>query len=273
MVRRTWAFLLRCDKDFTPVCIQRDNLILSNPVQCYTVGTHFRCLGLRNSHLERLRGFFSTWSKSFIQIGDPKRRKIKKRSYSFTAKWPLLGETRIDGARRTTGDFLTTPPRTVANSNPGSTHAGDKWQGYLPGNYKFYWSQIWDPFRVGKETAFIWSIWHKAIAVNEWRARITPTSLSKQCVFCLPHTSEFVEHKFWDCIQARRAWRWATCIMDELCGVRTKNYDNFIWKQTMFGERIPKKFGMMIKIWHLLRGITLWIIWIEGNDKVFNHEE
>ena len=28
----------------------------------------------------------------------------------------------------------------------------------------------------------------------------------------------------------------------------------------------------MIKIWHLLRGIILWTIWIECNDKVFNHE-
>jgi len=28
-----------------------------------------------------------------------------------------------------------------------------------------------------------------------------------------------------------------------------------------------------ILIWHLLRGITLWTIWIECNDKVFNHEQ
>ena len=29
----------------------------------------------------------------------------------------------------------------------------------------------------------------------------------------------------------------------------------------------------MIQIWHLLRGITLWIIWIERNGKVFNYKE
>ena len=29
----------------------------------------------------------------------------------------------------------------------------------------------------------------------------------------------------------------------------------------------------MIKVWHLLRGIALWTIWIERNDKVFNHEQ
>ena len=27
------------------------------------------------------------------------------------------------------------------------------------------------------------------------------------------------------------------------------------------------------KFWHLLRGLTLWTIWIEFNDKVFNHEQ
>ena len=117
------------------------------------------------------------------------------------------------------------------------------------------------------------SICHKAVAVNEWRARIAPASISKQCIFCLPNTSETDKHKFWDCIQARRAWRWATFIMHELCGVRSGNYDNFHWKQAMFGERIRKKFCKQIKTWHLLRGITLWTIWIERNDKVFDREQ
>jgi len=51
------------------------------------------------------------------------------------------------------------------------------------------------------------------------------------------------------------------------------NYDSFNWKQTLFGERIPKKFVKKFKVWHLLRGITLWTIWIERNDKVFNHKQ
>lgn len=56
----------------------------------------------------------------------------------------------------------------ITNSNPRSTRAGDTWQGYLPGNYEFYWSQIWDPFRSGKEAEFMWSIWHKAVVIIEW---------------------------------------------------------------------------------------------------------
>ena len=33
------------------------------------------------------------------------------------------------------------------------------------------------------------------------------------------------------------------------------------------------KYGPKSKIWHLLRSITLWTIWIEHNDKIFNHEQ
>ena len=70
-------------------------------------------------------------------------------------------------------------------------------------------------------------------------------------------TSESVKHKFWGCIQTRRAWRWATFIMLELYGVKTGNLDCFNWKQAMFGERIPRKYGPQVKIWHLLKGIIL----------------
>ena len=61
--------------------------------------------------------------------------------------------------------------------------------------------------------------------------------------------------------------------MHELCGVRSGNLDCFNWKQAIFGERIPRKYGPKVKIWHILRGIILWTIWIERNDKVFNHVE
>ena len=171
-------------------------------------------------------------------------------------------------------DYTTKEGReSIINRDIGTILVADKWQGYLPGNYRFYWPQVWDPHIAGKEVAFMWSIWHKAVAVNEWRARVVPVSISKQCIFCLPNTSESVQHKLWDCIQTRRAWRWATFIMHELCGVRNGNYDSFNWKQALFGERIRNKFGKNINIWHLLRGIMLWTIWIEHNNKLFNHEQ
>ena len=45
--------------------------------------------------------------------------------------------------------------------------------------------------------------------------------------------------------------------MLELYGVKTGNLDCFNWKQAMFGERIPRKYGPQVKIRHLLKGIIL----------------
>jgi hypothetical protein len=61
--------------------------------------------------------------------------------------------------------------------------------------------------------------------------------------------------------------------MHELCRVRIGNYDNFHSKQAIYGEMVRRKFCKQNKIWHLLRGIALWTIMIERNDKVFNLEE
>ena len=267
--------VFQCVEGFTPVCHQWHNATLPFPMQCYTVGPHSRCLRVWERPLGEIEGYFHKVKIIHTNRG-PKREGEREKISFFYGKLASLGWD-PDRWRWLEGghflDYNTKDGRdTITNRDPGTTRAVEKWQGYLPGNYHFYWSQVWDPHRAGKEAAFIWSIWHKAVAVNEWRARIAPVSISKQCVFCLPHTSESVKHKFWDCIQARRAWRWATFIMHELCGVKTGNYDCFNWKQAMFGERIPKRYGQKIKIWHLLRGITLWTIWIERNDKVFNHE-
>jgi hypothetical protein len=135
----------------------------------------------------------------------------------------------------------------IINRNPCTTHATYKWQGYSLSNYRFHWSQVWDLLRSGKETAFMWSIWHKVVDVDEWRVYIAPASISKQCVFYLLNTSESVKHKLWDCIQARRAWRWATFIMHELYKVRTGNYNSFDWKQALFGDMVSNKYEKCVK--------------------------
>ena len=93
------------------------------------------------------------------------------------------------------------------------------------------------------------------------------SSLCHNCAISMPQL------QFWDCIQARTAWRWAAFIMHEFCEVRINNYDSFHWKQALFGEMIPKKFVKKIKIQHLLRDITLWTIWIGRNYKVYSREQ
>ena len=57
----------------------------------------------------------------------------------------------------------------------------------------------------------MWPIWHKAVAVNERRARITPASIFEQPFFYLPNTSESVIHTIWDCIQGPRDGSRSSC--------------------------------------------------------------
>ena len=195
-----------------------------------------------------------------------------KKSSSSMVKWPLLVETLIVGIGLKGITFLTLP----WNLDEVLLSIGLQGPHLLrtSGKAVSQGSTSSTSLRSGKETAFKWFIWHKALAITEWRVCIAHASISKRRIFCLPNTSKSIRHELWDCIQARRAQRWATFIMHELCGVRrTGNCDSFHWKQALFGERIPKKFGKKIKFWHLLCGITLWTIRIECNDKVFNHEQ
>ena len=202
------TFVFQCDNYFTPPCCQLHNFILPIPVQCFMVGTHSRCLREWENSVGEFEGVFFE-VKIIFTNRRPKKEGEKNEVMFFYSKEATPGWNPdrwrwVDGGHFL--DYTTKAGRdSIINRNPGTTRAADKWQGYLPGNYRFRWSQVWDPLRNGKEAAFSWSIWHKAVAVNEWRARIAPASISKQCVFCMPNTSESVKHKFWDCIQARRA--------------------------------------------------------------------
>ena len=48
------------------------------------------------------------------------------------------------------------------------SRVANKWQGYVPHYYCFNWSHVWASARSGKEFAFMWYVWHKAVAINKW---------------------------------------------------------------------------------------------------------
>ena len=88
---------------------------------------------------------------------------------------------------------------------------------------------------------------------NQWVEGAYCTNIHFQAMCIVPpNTSESIKQKNWDCIQARITWWWTAFIMHTICQVWTNNYDIFHWKQTLFGERISKRFTKTMKIWHLL---------------------
>ena len=199
------AFVVQCTNEFVPPQWQLQRVTLPLPTQCFTVGTYSRCLNEWAKPSGTLEGCFHEVKIIHTTRGPKNVKEEDRLTITFfygkivTLRWDPDRWRWADGSRFL--NYTTKMGRdSVINRIPGGRRAAEKWQGYLPSNYRFKWSQVWDPLRSGKEAAFIWSIWHRTVAVNEWRARIAPASISKQCPFYMPNTSESIKDKFWDYI-------------------------------------------------------------------------
>lgn len=135
-----------------------------------------------------------------------------------------------------------------------------KWWGILPRNSNVDWQDTWKAKRAQKESAFIWSVWHKALAVNEWR-QVAYLNIDASCPFC-PGLPETILHRFWECQQARSVWEWSSSLIHD---IQHRSQDplvhfNLDWTHCIFTQRIPHRFGKLSSIWSLLRGLTMWEI-------------
>jgi hypothetical protein len=156
---------------------------------------------------------------------------------------------------------------------PQLTLATAKWPTLLPATYRFRWKQIWTPERSKTEAGFIWQLWHKAVALNAWRGRFTP-QVDTTCPICQTGAVEDTVHRFWRCEFSQNTWKYVTFALNCIAaptGARTWSMPN--WKQSLFSARPPRRFSKTLRFWELLRGITIWTIWLARNDKVFNHED
>lgn len=164
------TFVLQCANDFAPPCMQLHHLSMPFPVQCFTFGTHSPCLREWENPKGEMVGFLHKVKITSIDKGPQKKGKIKEVVF-FYGKMATLGwdpdcRRWVDGlcflnyTTKFGRDF-------VINRNLGITCVAEKWQGYLPGKYRFYWLQVWDPVRSGTKATFMWSIWHKVVVVNK----------------------------------------------------------------------------------------------------------
>jgi hypothetical protein len=87
-----------------------------------------------------------------------------------------------------------------------------KWQGLLPASYSPKWKDVWQPRRSHKDAAFMWSVFHGAVAFNTWRAIGSP-NLDLTCVCCDADLPESLIHWFYQCQISTHAWHFAMSIM------------------------------------------------------------
>lgn len=135
------------------------------------------------------------------------------------------------------------------------------WQGVLYQGFRLKWKTVWERDRTSKEADLLWLVWHRAVAVNQWRSRIH-NAIDIPCPLCPRRPDESVLHQFWECISARRAWQWAVHIMNSLITGRDARgpWQMLTWKQGIFLDSIPRKFDRVKRIWMELRTTVLWAL-------------
>ncbi|KAG0571902.1 hypothetical protein KC19_VG052100 [Ceratodon purpureus] len=148
-----------------------------------------------------------------------------------------------------------------------------KWAGLVPGTYTPDWQSLWSAARPRKEAGFLWSFYHKAIAVNKWRHRSHPLT-SAACPACDQGPSESLLHCFFECPAARLAWDWAQTVLYALAGISRASmpWPRFSWDQCLMGTALPDPLRAWHDTWSLIRGTTLWCIWLRRNAVVFRNE-
>jgi hypothetical protein len=87
----------------------------------------------------------------------------------------------------------------------------EKWRRTLPDTYVPNWNEISIKTRPQKEAGFLWSVYHKAVAVNKWRARIF--GANADCTNYLGRERETILHRFHHCPKARAAWAYGLTIL------------------------------------------------------------
>jgi hypothetical protein len=123
-------------------------------VQCYTVGTHSRCLNTWEKPIGDMEGLFHKVKIIHTTRGKNKEREKEEIKIFYdkmtTLRWDPYRWRWVEGDR-----FLNYTTKLGRNfltkRTEGVNHATNTWQCYLPRNYKSYWSQVCDPLRFGRK--------------------------------------------------------------------------------------------------------------------------
>ncbi|KAG0575152.1 hypothetical protein KC19_VG322200 [Ceratodon purpureus] len=145
----------------------------------------------------------------------------------------------------------------------------EKWRHETNFQPKPDWKAVWSNCSK-KESAFLWSVLHQAVATNTWRARFNPQA-SPHCPLCGLGIPETKSHRFFQCPFAKELWNFGFTILHWLTeGPKSQSPAKaYSLEQCIFGKRIRLRMMGALRAWALLRGIIVWGSWILRNDAVF----
>jgi hypothetical protein len=146
--------------------------------------------------------------------------------------------------------------------------AKTKWPMVLSEDFHLNWAEVWTTGRARKEAHLVWQMWHRAVATNVWRGVISP-NIDITCPMCELNEPENILHRFWFCPMSQLVWEHTSALLSLLTEEPDVGQD-IDWQQALFAAA-PSKFSQRVtRLWVLLRGLTLWAIWITRNQVVFS---
>ena len=76
------------------------------------------------------------------------------------------------------------------------------------------------------------------------------------------------------CPRAQHIWKYALTILYLSQAIQPVQgrWAMFTWQQCVMGSRIPRKFREASGLWSLIRGSTIWLIWIDRNAICFQRD-
>ena len=128
------------------------------------------------------------------------------------------------------------------------------------------WNIMWHKAKAQKEVAFLWSVIHKPVAVDECHGKIS-IEINKSFPSYGPQSVKLVEHRFFSNPLAQQGWRCATNTMWQLFAEKRNLGPRkpFCMMQCLFDQPLCKTLK-----WFFLRSGFPWIIWRQQNDLLFN---
>jgi hypothetical protein len=128
--------------------------------------------------------------------------------------------------------------------------AATRWNLILPPRFQFAWGDAWTSERARKEAMLIWQLWHKAVAVNVWRGKIS-NQVDKCCPMCSTNEDETVLHRFWSCEDSQQLWTFSTNLLNRLAEPRRAAVLSSGPSRTGPKCCLPARFLANLSLWHV----------------------
>jgi hypothetical protein len=135
-----------------------------------------------------------------------------------------------------------------------------KWRNEIPPSTAPKWNIIWHKAKAQIHVAFLWSIIHKAVVVNEWQGKFL-AEIDKSCLHCGPQSAESVGYKFYNCPLALQGWRYVANVMWQFFAKRgnLSARKSLCMMQCLFDQPLCKTLRRFNQIWFFLRSNISWI--------------